>query len=234
MPEPTETYDVAERRGPTWRQVSKALVQIATEREEWAGIPVPLPDTPMVLEPRYPHRFDFTKPSEDNTKIYNMWHSKRLRADVCVIDDGEGKRTAAFLANNTVGKMLHTIGASVAWPLEAEKKAIMKLADMVSNHAFLSYMLTGTFIETSKRSKVSYIFRKLRPTVAIRPDIDGESMRILCTLCLHPVGYYAGTWAGVMCPTDDVIAHLSMMRGDEAKFWANANQHQSDQPESGL
>ena len=42
------------------------------------------------------------------------------------------------------------------------------------------------------------------------------------------IGYYGNTWAGVMCPTDEVIAHLLMMRGSEEKFWANANQHPID------
>jgi hypothetical protein len=56
----------------------------------------------------------------------------------------------------------------------------------------------------------------------------------LCALCLHPIGYYADTWAGVMCPTDEVIAHLVLMRGSEEKFWANANQHPLDRPAAGL
>jgi len=56
----------------------------------------------------------------------------------------------------------------------------------------------------------------------------------LCALCLHPIGYYGDTWAGVMCPTDEVIAHLLMMRGSEEKFWANANQHPIDHPAAGV
>jgi NAD+ synthase (glutamine-hydrolysing) len=35
-------------------------------------------------------------------------------------------------------------------------------------------------------------------------------------------------------PTDEVIAHLLMMRGSEEKFWANANQHPLDRPSAGL
>jgi hypothetical protein len=56
----------------------------------------------------------------------------------------------------------------------------------------------------------------------------------LCALCLHPIGYYGDTWAGVMCPTDEVIAHLLMMRGSEEKYWANANQHPIDHPAAGV
>jgi hypothetical protein len=43
-----------------------------------------------------------------------------------------------------------------------------------------------------------------------------------------------GIWAGVLCPTDEAIAHLLMMRGSEEKFSANANQHPLDRPASGL
>jgi hypothetical protein len=37
-----------------------------------------------------------------------------------------------------------------------------------------------------------------------------------------------------MCPTDDVIAHLQLMRGDERMFWKRSNQHPSWRPEAGL
>ena len=97
---------------------------------------------------------------------------------------------------------------------------------------FESYCLTGHFAEVSKRSQVTYLFRKGRPTIAIRQDEEGGYP--LCALCLHPIGYYGDTWAGVMCPTDEVIAHLLMMRGSEAKYWANANQHPVDHPAAGV
>jgi hypothetical protein len=85
------------------------------------------------------------------------------------------------------------------------------------------YLLTGHFSEVSKRSQLTYLFRKGRPTIVLRESDDGAYA--LCALCLHPIGYYGDTWAGVMCPTDEVLAHLLMMRGSEEKFWANANQH---------
>jgi hypothetical protein len=37
-----------------------------------------------------------------------------------------------------------------------------------------------------------------------------------------------------MCPTDEVIAHLLLMRGSEEKYWANANQHPIDHPAAGV
>ena len=90
------------------------------------------------------------------------------------------------------------------------------------------------FLEKSERSGVTYLFRKLRPTVALRPCRDGDGMRVLAALCLHPIGYYDGSWAGAMCPTDDVVAHLMLMRGDEVMFWRRSNQHPADRPEAGL
>lgn len=47
-------------------------------------------------------------------------------------------------------------------------------------------------------------------------------------------GNYGGTHAGAMCPTDDVLAHLLLMRGDERLFWSRANQHPANRPEAGL
>lgn len=40
--------------------------------------------------------------------------------------------------------------------------------------------------------------------------------------------------AGAMCPTDDVIAHLMLMRGDEVDFWHRSNQHPAHRHEAGL
>jgi len=37
-----------------------------------------------------------------------------------------------------------------------------------------------------------------------------------------------------MVPTDDVIAHLMLMRADEHGFWKRANQHPLDRLEAGL
>jgi hypothetical protein len=57
---------------------------------------------------------------------------------------------------------------------------------------------------------------------------------VLAALCQHPIGYYEGTWAGSMCPTDDVVAMLMLMRGDEPMFWKRSNQHPPWAPEAGL
>lgn len=242
MPPLTAAYDVAARRLPTYRELALKLREVARERGEWAGIPVPVSGLPMHLEKKYPIRYgcveepvrtEDTSDQNGTLRIVNHWWSRRLHGIVHVIRDEAGKSTAYLEASNQGDKIIGTIAASIVWPLEAEAKAIQKLAELIPNHAFLQYMLTGSFIESSKRSGIYYVFRKLRPTLALTADKKGE-MKMLCGLCLHPVGYYAGTWAGVMTPTDDVIAHLVMMRGDEPKFWANANQHPPERPEAGI
>jgi hypothetical protein len=124
------------------------------------------------------------------------------------------------------------LDAAAVWPIEAEEKAIQKLATLIDRNSFELYCLTGHFPEESKRSHVTYLFRKGRPTIALR--LGDEGGYPLCALCLHPIGYYGDTWAGVMCPTDEVIAHLLMMRACEEKFWANANQHPIDHPSAGV
>lgn len=95
-------------------------------------------------------------------------------------------------------------------------------------------MMTGSFLETSQRSGVTYLFRRLRPTLAMRGSLDGSSVHILAALCLHPIGYYSDSFAGTMVPTDDVCAHLLMMRGDEHHFWRKANHHNIHAASSGL
>ena len=124
--------------------------------------------------------------------------------------------------------MFDTLRAAEAWTLETEATALDKLESLIKPHLFEAYVLTGTFLETSKRSGITYVFRRCRPTLAMRND------RLLCALCLHPIGYYKGTFAGSMCPTDEAIAHLTLMRGDEPLFWRRANQHPANRPESGL
>lgn len=182
-------------------------------------------------------------------QIINKWYCRKHNTDVRV-----WKRTHTngkppdFFATETprspdssmqrLKLWVMTIGASAAWDMAAEAKAREKLRGMLSEAQWRSYDLTGAFLERSPRSDLTYVFRRLRPTVVLSPrwrygqQID--SMRVLAALCLHPVGYYEDTWAGCMVPSDDVIAHLLMMRGDEAYYWSKANQHESWQPEAGL
>jgi hypothetical protein len=175
--------------------------------------------------------------SDDGWSLINEWYSPRWRCNILIMRDPNGRIVSGKVpAFHHVTYDLHTLGCSDAWGLEQEQRALQLLGDMVRHRQMKQYVLTGMFLEKSQRSGVTYMFRRLKPTVAIAPSRNGgeESMRILACLCLHPIAYYAGSWAGGMCPTDDVVAALSLMRGDEHYFWKKSNQHPPYRPEAGL
>lgn len=226
---------------------------------EWQGVPVPLSHARLRLSPGHPLAGKIAAaeeiirdrdlrpdaPRDDSGDVVvNTWFSRTRHARVYLVrNSGTGKYEAvvepvsADLSMDRLTFALNTLGAAVAWTLRAEATAMEKLAGLLTDHQMCQYFLTGSFLETSRRSRVSYMFRRLRPTVAMTPrgqDPERDKMRCLAVLCLHPIGYYEGTWAGAMTPTDDVIAHLLLMRGDEPGFWRQANQHQPWTPEAGL
>lgn len=184
----------------------------------------------------------------DEETIVNSWFAWKLNADVVIFkatrrDGGRPKFFALKVPRSPDSSMdrlamwMKTIGASDAWDLDAEYRARRKLHGMLSDRQWRHYTLTGCFLETSSRSRLTYVFRRSRPTIALTPrgkNGDNEQMRCLAVLCLHPIGYYQQSWGGCMVPSDDVIAHLTFMRGDEAGFWKAANQHEPRKPEAGL
>ena len=200
---------------------------------------MPLEDHRLIIEPKYPRASALMmigqKPSEDDdedVKIRNTFWSWRYRSHIMVWEQG-GKIEWGPTAQVThAGELLRTLGASDAWGIEQEAKAVQTLAELLRHRQFKQYMLTGMFMEKSPRSNLHYLFRRLRPTLAI--SFNSPSPRILSALCLHPIGYYAESWAGAMCPTDDVIAHLMLARGDEHMFWKRANQIPPFQKEAGI
>jgi hypothetical protein len=167
----------------------------------------------------------------EETALRNEWWSTRKMGTIRIWSIGK-KFTFDVSRFNRAVCQFTTLGCADAWSLETESRAMETLRSLVGHRAFRQYLLTGSFLETSNRSGVTYMFRRLRPTLAISGS-TGE-LRILCALCLHPVAYYAESWAGAQCPTDDVIAHLMLMRGDEHMFWKRANQHHAIRPEAGL
>lgn len=211
--------------------------KMARLADEYAGIPLPLEDMPLVIEPRYPAAAMYAKAPEDTTipahikKRGSFW-STHKRGLVLIWSEHDKIQFGIEHGVNHISHDLRCLGASSAWGIEQEGNAIQLFASLVSHRQFKHYMLTGMFIETSPRSHVSYVFRRLRPTLAL--SLRGEAVKILCAMCLHPIGYYEGCWAGAMCPTDDVIAHLMLMRGDERMFWARANLHPPYRPEAAL
>lgn len=219
------------------------LRKLARDRDEWAGIPMPLSGERLVIEPRYPNakelmsigQPDAPESEEDaGWREINRWHQATKGREIVVYAHEDGRRTWGVIpAMHSLPMALSTMGCAEAWGIEQESNAVKLLGGLVSHRQFKQYMLTGMFLERSARSRVHYLFRRLRPTVAI-VDNGKEGTRILCALCMHPIAYYRGTWAGAMTPTDDVVAHLTMMRGDEAMFWKRSTQHPAWRKEAGL
>jgi hypothetical protein len=204
----------------------------------------------LTIEPSYPLAQKIMEASQEPTqqvgtsdqKIRNVFWSWRYRVDVAVWEE-EGRIEWGLLSvGNRSGLELETLCASEAWGIEQESAAIRAMGTLLSHRQFKQYLLTGMFLERSKRSGVHYLFRKLRPTIALSGtrrcgaawQYGDDPMRILCALCLHPIGYYQQSWAGAMTPTDDVLAHLMLMRGDETLFWRRANQHPPYRREAGI
>lgn len=235
------------------------LTLLAEKANSWAGIPMPLEDENLVIDSKYPHAEIFmaleevllqrkeTEKPKEGYPIKNSFWSFRYKSDIHLFDLPDGKIGYEISPGaNHLRFDLRTLSCSEAWGLEQESKALELLGSLLSAHKFKQYLLTGTFLETSPRSGLTYMFRKLKPTVVLHEQRvgsfrwgpktfnDNSEMLILCALCMHPIAYYAESWAGAMCPTDDVIAHLMMLRGDEAMFWRRANQHPAYRPQAGI
>lgn len=237
-----------------WEPIRQAIIRLAGERGEWAGYPLPVDDAELVIEPRHPlyatlngARLDRDPKQTESAECEGAWEQPAIRVvnhwrdrrgwHVFITQDRQGRGTSHVVPKNAevsrFDLLMNTIGASRAWSVSAEFTAMERLKTLITPQAMRYYVLVGFFIERSPRSGVTYIFRKGRPTVALSAG-QGDALKILATLCLHPIGYYRETFAGSMVPTDDVIAHLLMMRGDERLFWAKCNQHDPSEPESGI
>jgi hypothetical protein len=211
----------------------------APEGDNWAGIPLPLPGFSMTIHPKYPFAADFGQrfPSDpldaveqdeptnaiEQSEPTNEWYSYNSNSFVGIFHHGDSYHAERWSRHNPVDRILKTLAASNAWDLHAELRAIKKLRRHLNPEKWAQYILTGTFLEQSERSGVVYLFRRLRPTVAM--SLAMHRVRILAVLCSHPIGYYSDTWAGAMVPTDDLLAHLLLMRADEHFFWRISNQH---------
>ncbi|MDP2671348.1 MAG: hypothetical protein Q8P13_02685 [bacterium] len=122
--------------------------------------------------------------------------------------------------------------ASVA----AEKKARKELLTRLNREQRRQLTLTNSFVEIGK-SAVRYLVRHGRPTVAYREEKvepGVEKTEFLAGLCLHPFGYYRRTYAGIMVPSDEMLAHLLLIRSGEHGFWRRAEQHPIDSATAGF
>lgn len=238
--------------------IRNMLRELAHERGEWAGYPMPMENNPIIVEPSYPGAAglmaighsaesieDLRKEAEfaKGKTIVNEFWSSHKSGNIVIWRDEAGKTEwGVHFAVHSMPLQLATLGASDAWGIEQEARAIQLLGTLLRHRQFKQYLLTGMFLEKSERSGVHYLFRKLRPTIAAsftaghpwRASRDTNDLTMLAALCLHPIAYYSGSWGGAMCPTDDVVAHLMLMRGDEKLFWKRAAQHPPYRPEAGL
>jgi hypothetical protein len=235
----------------TWEDLRAFCNQAAIEKGEWGGAPMPVDHVRLRMEPRYPFKGlngkkfsspedkPAVRPEETDFTVLNQWRVAHRGVDVVVCREANGKITKCFMpagAGRRFDFLMNTLGvaAGKVWDTRLEARALEKLASLITPHAYSCYVLSGTFLETSRRSGVTYVFRKLRPTVALRGDPKTQHVRPLAVLCMHPLGYYEESWAGVMCPTDDVVAHLILMRGDEHRFWKKSNHHDITDPAAGI
>lgn len=233
LPAIEEVVEALERHD-RFAPMRNRLGALAQGVSEWAGIPIPIEGERLVVHPSYPFAdvVSGEEPAGEPFDIVNVFWSRRLRCEVAICWE-DGRLVAVKLpAFNHVHQQLRTLGCAVAWGLVQEHIALDRLGRMLGHHAYKTYLLTGSFLESSPRSGLTYMFRKLRPTLALSSRTG--SVRVIAALCMHPIAYYADSWAGAMCPTDDVIAHLAMMRGDEARYWRKSSQHSVERPEAGV
>jgi hypothetical protein len=250
-----QPYSVAVR-GKEWRERHDRLRRLAEHVGEYAGIPMDIDGFSLVLEDRHPHKSTFerilshpepqsrtctTDDVDDTVWIRNTWWCRQRNARVYLFQKGGKVEVLLDRRERTPARRITfammTLGAQQAWDLDCEYRARDKLKRMIGQYLYGMYELTGAFMWTSPRSGCTYIFRRLRPTVVmVSSDRKDETapMRLLTALCLHPLGYYAETYAGSMVPTDDVIAHYLLATGDEHGFWRRANQHDIWTPEAGI
>lgn len=234
----------------TWDEFRASILELSDLSGEYAGVPVPVEGMGLVIAEgyRFAEAFQVEPKTDDDVVVRNSWPLRwkglRVGARVYVIEH-EGRIRAyvkPYYRSSAAATMLvHSMRATLAYDLYAEQVARDKLADMIAPHLMAAYLTVGAFIETSERSGLTYVLRMGRPTVVLagdRTDPDAK-LRVLTTLCMHPIGYYVdesgdGSMAGAMVPTDDVISHLLFIRADEAGYWRVANQHHPESAEAAL
>jgi hypothetical protein len=236
----------------TWEDLQDAVNQLVLERTG-AEYGMPLPsmyeiDRPMILARGVALRHvvapgartELEEQIGRRIKVRNSW-SQLGDVDICVVETEEGPMAVPrYHASWRLQKLLDTaiLRAGTSQTAEAEMRALESLKNRVNKNQYTSYVLSGMFPEKSKKSGLHYFFRKGYPTLAvsyregIKPGF--ESGRVLACLCLHPIGYYEGSYCGVMVPTDEVICHLLMMRADEKKYWSKCGQWSASDPRSGI
>ena len=128
--------------------------------------------------------------------------------------------------------MLRTLAAARTLSTAGEQRARNALRRELTPYQWQQYDLAGTFIERSKASGLIYVFRRLMPTIALR--FDETKLVLGIALCMHPLGHAANSHTGVLPPSDEVLAHVLLMRSDEHRYWRRSTQHRLDRPEAAI
>lgn len=119
------------------------------------------------------------------------------------------------------GMMLRTGAVTVEAELKAQEALFARLTERQRH----SYIVNNAFIELSTRSGVHYMLRKGLPVVAMTGDKRTGRMKILAALCVHGMGYFDGTPAGCLPPSDDVLFNLLLIRSGEHYYWRKCGQY---------
>lgn len=174
---------------------------------------------------------------EDYLERVNSWTPDPVRVEVYRDSEGPFKLRMP-VSHERMRFWLDTMAVRAgALDWETEITAMRSLQQKITDGQWGSYVLSGMFPEKSERSGVTYILRKGLPTIAIteRKLADGRVRRhFLAALCLHPLAYYTNTWAGSQPPSDEVMAHLLLIRADEHTFWKKAGQHPITDPRAAI
>ena len=104
-----------------------------------------------------------------------------------MVKDKQGRAQLRLRLEDSLSFTLRTLQAAAAWPVEAEQEAQSKLANLIPADLFELYLLAGHFAETSKRSQVMYLFRKGRPTLAMREVGECYHLAVRTVLAPHRV-----------------------------------------------
>lgn len=231
-------------------EVAAKLAEVAESMGCDMGIPMPdlemgnqfisARNTPLGLNIQYMTRPDETEFAEglrrSGARVINSWTQLGDQSISLVSDGQEVLIMTEPHAGCRLRKLMETMITRSQLPnmsAKAELAAMECLKEKLNVCQWDSYVLNGAFPERSARSDLHYIFRKGYPTLAVSYH-NSPGGRVLAALCLHPIGYYAGTHCGSMTPSDEVIAHLLLMRADEHKFWARSGQWSAIDSRSGI
>ncbi len=186
----------------------------------------------------FPRFFAALRNEELGWRYVNTWHPKKgVKITVYQTSEGEYFHIPLRTYDDPYSLLIRTNKVLVrTGNVTAEKKARKNLLSHLNRRQRKELILTGCFVEVGK-NRTNYRIRFNRPTIAFRETKGKEGLRyeeFVGSYCLHSLGYYYGTFAGVMAPSDEMLAHLLMIRADEIDFLKEANKHGLEDPLGGV